>query len=107
MAASTSADLVTSLVRTWVPILVGGVISWAATEGITVSGPDQGALITVLTSVIIAVYYTVVRIAEQKWPVLSVLLGSTSQPTYAPPPPPAGPAAAPAAMEPPGVPPAA
>lgn len=81
-STSTSADVVPSLVRTWVPVVVGGFISWAATQSIQVSDQVQGALVTVLTSAIIAVYYTVVRLLEQKWPFMGLLLGSTSQPTY-------------------------
>jgi hypothetical protein len=79
---TTTADLVPSLVRTWVPIVVGGAISWVATHGIQVSTQVQGALVTVMTAAIIAVYYTVVRLLEQKWPQAGLLLGSTSQPSY-------------------------
>jgi len=76
------SDLIPSLVRTWVPVAVGGVISWLATQNLQVSGGTQDALATLLTSVVIALYYTVARVLEQKWPALGLLLGSTKQPAY-------------------------
>jgi hypothetical protein len=95
------SDLVPSLVRTWVPVVVGGFISWAATQGIQISTGAQGALIVVLTSAIIAVYYTVVRLLEQKWPAAGLFLGSATQPSYNAPSAPGSPAAVPPPREPP------
>lgn len=83
MPTSTS-DLVPSLIRTWTPIGVGAVVSWAATQGLSVSDSTKTGLVALLTAVISGAYYALVRVAEQKWPQLGWLLGSPSQPSYAP-----------------------
>lgn len=70
-------NLLVSLKRTLVPIVVGAV---AATFLAGYVDPD--ALEKVLSGVISAVYYTVVRLVETKFPGAGVLLGSKAQPVY-------------------------
>lgn len=97
MPTTAPSDVVPSLIRTWTPIAVGAVISWAATQGISVTSSTKSALVALLTAVISGTYYALVRVAEQKWPQLGWLLGTPTQPSYnqgeAPPEPPAPPAA--------------
>ena len=69
-----------SLIRTYTPIMVGAFISWLLTLGVEVDTDTQAGLTVALTAVLIAVYYTVVRLLEKKWPALSVLLGSSVMP---------------------------
>jgi len=72
----------TSIIRTWVPVLVG----WGLTRlGEIVGGPldvDGESLTTAAVAGTIAVYYAAVRAAEHKWPQAGWLLGSPKQPTY-------------------------
>lgn len=72
--------LVPSLIRTYVPVAVGALISWLLTLGVEVGADAKAGLIAGGTGVLIAAYYTLVRLAEQKWPWVSVLLGSSKQP---------------------------
>ncbi|NND36543.1 MAG: hypothetical protein HKN81_05340 [Gammaproteobacteria bacterium] len=65
-------DFLVSLIRTWVPIVVGSV---AAMIGVDV---DAAAI----TGAVIAVYYAAVRFLELRYPRIGVLLGRTQQPTY-------------------------
>lgn len=75
-------DFVTSLIRTYAPIVVGAVVSWALTQGITVSPDTQASLIVTFTAVLQGTYYLVVRLLEQRWPKLGALLGKAKAPEY-------------------------
>lgn len=76
------SDVITSLVRTYVPVIVGSFISWLATRGINVDEGTAAAAVTALTGAIILAYYTIVRLLERKFPRIGVLLGSTRKPEY-------------------------
>lgn len=75
-------NLVLSLIRTWTPILVGALVSWLASLGIHVDDQTKGALVIVMTALIIGLYYTLVRILERRFPQLGFLLGTPNQPVY-------------------------
>ena len=75
-------DLVTSFIRTYVPVIVGSLIAWLAARGINVDEQTSGAAVTALTGAIILAYYTVVRLLERKFPKIGVLLGSSKKPEY-------------------------
>lgn len=77
------SDAITGLIRTWVPVGVGAFISWLLTLGVELDANTEAGLITSLTALVIAVYYTVAFLLSKKWPVFGVLLGSTKQPSYA------------------------
>lgn len=70
-------DLLSSLIRTVVPIAVGLV-------GASLVGPfvDLKSLDQALSGIISVVYYTVVRFAEAKHPAASLFLGSRKVPIY-------------------------
>lgn len=55
--------MLTSIVRTLVPLIVGALTTWAATH-LGVDLPT-GALEEVVTVLVAAVYYTVVRLLEE------------------------------------------
>jgi uncharacterized membrane protein (DUF441 family) len=76
--------MIPSLIRTYVPLAVAYLVGWLASLGIDLSGEQQTALTGVIGTVVAALYYAVVRWAERRWPGLSVLLGSSQQPSYAP-----------------------
>ena len=76
----TIATLVPSLIRTYVPIVVGAFIAWLVTLGVEIDDSIQAGLVTALTGILIAAYYTVIRLLEKRWPKLSVLLGSSQIP---------------------------
>lgn len=70
-------NLLASLKRTLIPIIVGAVV--ASFLGGYV---DPVALERVLSGIISAVYYVVVRFVETKYPSAGVLLGEKAQPVY-------------------------
>lgn len=72
--------LVLSLIRTYVPILIGGLVAWLLTIGVDLDAEAQAGLIVALTGVLQAVYYTAVRLLEQRFPGVGVLLGSAKTP---------------------------
>ena len=76
------ADLVPSLIRTYVPILVGQVAAWLALKGVQLDEQTVLAAATALGGIISALYYLAVRLLEQKFPQLGILLGSTKKPEY-------------------------
>lgn len=70
-------DLLVSLRRTLVPMIVG-LVAGSFLAGYV--NPD--ALDEVVTGAVTAVYYLVVRVLESKVPAFGVLLGSRKQPVY-------------------------
>ena len=77
------SNFITSQIRTWTPIAIGALVSWLALKGIELDAETQAGLIVALTGVLQAIYYTVARLIEQKWPHIGgLLLGSTKTPDY-------------------------
>ena len=72
-------DLLISLRRTIVPVVVGFLISQARRGGFDIPA-DQ--LPGVIEALVTGGYYAVVRVAEQYAPGLGVLLGASKQPRY-------------------------
>lgn len=70
-------DVLVSIKRTLVPIIVGAVAGTIVGQWI-----DQQTLQNVIGSIIAGVYYTVVRFIEFKNPNFGILLGSKKQPIY-------------------------
>jgi hypothetical protein len=85
-------NTIISLIRTYVPIGVGVLISWLATRGIHVDDNTKLGLVSLLTGLVTAGYYTLVRIGEKKYPWLGVLLGHKTAPIYVKPADPPAPA---------------
>lgn len=75
-------DLITSLIRTYVPIAVGAAITWLATKGLEVDENTKVQLVAGLTGLVSAAYYGLARFLEQKWGVAGLLLGSRKIPKY-------------------------
>ena len=75
-------DYLVSLIRTLVPVLIGTVVTWLATLGVTVTDDTKLGLVTALTGLLIATYYAVVRFLETLWPKVGVLLGHQTAPKY-------------------------
>lgn len=73
-------DLIPSLIRTWMPIVVGFIVSFLTMLGVNVTDDQKATLMVLLASIVSAVYYTVVRFLESKFPQLSWLLGYPTQP---------------------------
>jgi len=72
-----------SLIRTWVPIAVGFVLSWLAVNaGVVVDDDSKAQLVAGLTAVLIALYYGLVHLLEQKFPKFGWLLGQATRPQY-------------------------
>jgi hypothetical protein len=78
-------DTLTGLIRTWVPIAVGAALSWLATNGLQLDKETQTATIVAATGAIQALYYTLVRLLENKFPQVGWLLGSAKTPSYSAP----------------------
>lgn len=76
------SDQTVSLIRTFVPALVGLLIAALAKIGAHV---DNDALAALVDAVVVGAYYTAVRQLEARWPWLGVLLGVAKAPTYSPP----------------------
>jgi hypothetical protein len=72
-------DLVTSFIRTLVPVLVGWIIASATRIGLNL---DSAELTAALTALFTLVYYTLVRWWESHNPKAGKLLGRAKAPTY-------------------------
>lgn len=70
-----------SIVRTLVPIIVGGILGWLAASNIPLDPEFEVTLTALLTGTFSAVYYLLVRLFERyASPKLGWLLGSAKQP---------------------------
>jgi hypothetical protein len=75
--------LALSIIRTYVPIGVGALVSWFLTIGLNIDADGQAGLIVFMTGLSQAVYYAAVRALETRWPGVGVLLGAAKSPdTY-------------------------
>ena len=76
-------NFVTSLIRTYVPIVVGAIVSFLVTSGIEIDANAQLGLVTFLTAVLQGAYYLAARLLEKKFPSIGgLLLGSSKKPEY-------------------------
>ena len=72
-----------SLIRTYVPIAVGSVISFLVVQyGFVIDESITGQLVAGLTGLLIAGYYLLARLLERKFPQLGFLLGTSAVPVY-------------------------
>lgn len=76
------AGVWTSLVRTYVPWIVGVIVGWLTTLGVPLDDQLKTSLLTLITLLAGALYYLVARILERWRPQLGWLLGSAQQPVY-------------------------
>jgi hypothetical protein len=78
---SSLSDVVTGIVRTVVPVVVGTVLAWLATRGFDLT--QYGNAVNVwLVPIVIGAYYALVRLIERKVPAFGLLLGAKKQPVY-------------------------
>ena len=70
---------VQSLIRTYVALAVGVLVTALSSVGVHLSTSTQAALLVVTTGVASALYATVVHLVELRWPSLGKLLGSVLQ----------------------------
>lgn len=75
-------DLVTRLIRTYTPIIIGGIVSWLITKGVEIDESTKAAAIITLTGFLQALYYTAVSVIAKKFPAIEILLGSKKAPEY-------------------------
>lgn len=78
-------ELVVSLIRTYVPLLVGSGLIWLANQ-LGIGDLDVTGAQSVAVSIVVGLYYLGARLLERRWPEAGVLLGHRTQPTYGPPP---------------------
>jgi hypothetical protein len=78
-------DYVASLIRTYAPAIVAGVLAYLAdvTDITNINSPENVAKVV---AGIFVVYYAAVRLAEKKWPKAGWLLFLAKKPNYPAPP---------------------
>lgn len=72
-------DVLLSIRRTVVPLVVGWLIAQAARAGFDLPAED---LAGVVEAVVTSGYYIVVRLIEARFPAAGILLGAARQPLY-------------------------
>ena len=76
-------DLISSIIRTVTPLIVGQVLSWLALLGINDAGGEVSAsLIVLVTTILTTIYYSLARLLERKFPSAGWLLGLAKAPKY-------------------------
>jgi hypothetical protein len=75
-------SFITSLIRTWTPMVVGAIVAWLVSKGYAVNPEQSDALGVVLTGAFSAAYYLIVRFLEAKFPQAGWLLGVPAKPSY-------------------------
>lgn len=76
------ADLIASLTRTAVPVIVGSILTLLTVNGIKTPESVEEWLNSVLFFVFSFGYYVIARLLEQKFPKFGWLLGNPAKPTY-------------------------
>ena len=76
------SDLITSMIRTAVPAIVGALTSYLTIAGINMPESVEEWFSSVLFFVFTFGYYIIVRLLENKYPKLGWLLGNPTKPTY-------------------------
>lgn len=76
------SDLIASIIRTAVPSIVGIIVGWLTTLGVTLPKQQEENLSLLIAFAAGLLWYVIVRALEQKWPALGVLLGVPKQPAY-------------------------
>lgn len=83
-------NYVTSIIRTWVPLGIGALITWlSANLGFIIDEESQVGLSIAFTGFVVGLYYAVVRKLEVQFPQFGWLLGLAKSPGYSPAAPPA------------------
>lgn len=75
------AGLGDSIKRTIVPFLTAWLVAKAAHSGVKLDASGVNATLVLVGG---SVWYVIVRVAEEKWPIIGKALGSAKTPTYAP-----------------------
>lgn len=76
-------DLYDSLVRTFVPVIVGSVVGWVAVSGVPLDAGVEVGVTTVVTALATGLYYVVARLLETYVaPRFGWLLGKPVAPVY-------------------------
>jgi hypothetical protein len=76
-------ELVTSFIRTVVPLLVGSIIAWMVSIGVELPENASQSLSGALTVLFTTAYYLMARVLEVKVsPKFGALLGSANKPAY-------------------------
>lgn len=71
---------VISLIRTVTPSIVGAFFAWLLSLGVVMPVEAELGLISFLFAVFTGLYYLVVRLLEEKFPELGILLGFAKSP---------------------------
>jgi hypothetical protein len=75
-------DIVPGLIRTYVPVAVAALVTFLASVGVVVPDDTSAALATFLGGLAGAIYYTLIRLLEKKYPWVGNFLGSAKAPVY-------------------------
>lgn len=79
----TIRDQIAALIRTYVPIGVGFVLTLLARKyGVVIDDTISTSLTAGLAALVAAIYYAAVKLLETKFPKLGWLLGYAATPTY-------------------------
>ena len=71
-----------SLIRTFVPIIIGPVLLWASTKLGTDLSHLEAEAVVAISGLVTAAYYALIRALERKYPSIGWLLGKPGAPTY-------------------------
>ncbi len=68
-------DYFVSLIRTWVPVAIGSLLTWlASTLGIVLSDDTSAPLTIAAVGIVTALYYALARVIEKRYPLLGRIL---------------------------------
>ena len=76
------SDQAIAAVRTSVPLIVGWVIGWLATHGVTVDTDGRALLAALVTAAAAVADWAGVTLLSRVWPRSQVMLGIPKTPTY-------------------------
>lgn len=75
-------NVMPSVIRTGVPLVVGVGVSFAAAKGIHVSPETEAQVVVLIGAAAASTYHWLVRLLEEHWPRFGWLLGLARSPEY-------------------------
>lgn len=75
-------NVIPSVIRTGVPVVVGVGVSFAAAKGIHISPETEAQVVVLIGAAAASTYHWLVRLLEEHWPRFGWMLGVARAPDY-------------------------
>jgi uncharacterized membrane protein (DUF441 family) len=75
-------DKIIAAIRTFVPIIVGFIVTWVSKRGFIIDEETSAMLVSTFQAAVTALYWAIVTAVSKRWPQIQWLLGYAAAPEY-------------------------